>query len=52
MGLLRAALLVDGSRYAAACLAANWAREARLPVVADLDKLYPTIDSLLPGSIT
>ena len=43
------ALLVDGHDTAAACLAANWAREARLPVVADLDKLYPTIDSLLPG---
>ena len=43
------ALLVDGHDTAAACLAAKWAREARLPVVADLDKLYPAIDSLLPG---
>jgi len=43
------ALLIDGHDTTAACLAAKWAREARLPVVADLDKLYPAIDSLLPG---
>lgn len=43
------ALLVDGHDTAAARLAANWAREAGIPVVADLDKLYLGIDSLLPG---
>jgi sulfofructose kinase len=43
------ALLVDGHDTAAARLAAQWAREAGIPVVADLDTLYPTIDLLLPA---
>src|SRR5215471_10501328 len=41
------ALLVDGHDTPAARLAARWAREAKIPVVADLDKLYPAIDTLL-----
>ncbi len=43
------ALHVDGHDTAAACVAANWARESGIPVVADLDKLYPAIDTLLPA---
>lgn len=42
------ALLVDGHDTAAALEAARWARTANIPVVADLDKLYPTIGTLLP----
>jgi sulfofructose kinase len=42
------ALLVDGHDTAAALLAAQWARASKIPVVADLDKLYPAIDTLLP----
>ncbi|MGH9574609.1 MAG: carbohydrate kinase family protein [Candidatus Acidiferrales bacterium] len=42
------ALLVDGHDTAAAVQAAQWARKADIPVVADLDKLYPTIETLLP----
>ncbi|MBS1840120.1 MAG: carbohydrate kinase family protein [Acidobacteria bacterium] len=42
------ALLVDGHDTAAAFQAAKWARAAKIPVVADLDKLYPAIDTLLP----
>ena len=41
------ALLVDGHDTAAAVQAAKWARDAGIPVVADLDKLYPCIDTLL-----
>jgi len=41
------ALLVDGHDTAAARQAAEWAREAKIPVAADLDKLYPAIDTLL-----
>jgi len=42
------ALLVDGHDTTAALQAAQWARAAQIPVVADLDKLYPAIDTLLP----
>ncbi len=42
------ALLVDGHDTAAAVTAAAWARAANIPVIADLDELYPGIDSLLP----
>jgi len=41
------ALHVDGHDTAAAALAARWAREAGIPVVADLDEPYPGIDELL-----
>jgi sulfofructose kinase len=42
------ALHVDGHDTAAATLAAGWAREAGVPVIADLDELYPGIEGLLP----
>lgn len=42
------ALLVDGHDTAAATLAATWAGEAGIPVVADIDELYPGIEELLP----
>ena len=41
------ALLVDGRDTAAATKAAQWAREAGIPVIADLDESYPDINSLL-----
>jgi sugar/nucleoside kinase (ribokinase family) len=41
------ALLVDGHDTAAATQAARWAREAGVPVIADLDEPYPGIDALL-----
>jgi sulfofructose kinase len=41
------ALHVDGHDTAAAILAATWAREAGIPVVADLDELYPGVEALL-----
>ena len=41
-------LHVDGHDTAAATLAATWAREAGIAVVADLDELYPGIQELLP----
>jgi sugar/nucleoside kinase (ribokinase family) len=41
------ALHVDGHDTAAATLAATWAREAGVPVVADLDELYPGVEDLL-----
>jgi sulfofructose kinase len=41
------ALHVDGHDTAAATLAAAWAREAGVPVVADLDELYPGVEELL-----
>lgn len=41
------ALHVDGYDTAAATLAAGWAREAGVPVVADLDELYPGVEELL-----
>ena len=41
------ALLIDGHDTAAATLASQWAREAGIPVVADLDEIYPGIETLL-----
>jgi sulfofructose kinase len=41
------ALLVDGYDAAAAAHAARWARAARIPVVADVDNLYPGFKALL-----
>jgi sulfofructose kinase len=41
------ALHVDGYDIAAATLAATWAREAGVPVIADLDEIYPGIEALL-----
>jgi len=41
------ALHVDGHDTAAAALAAGWAREAGVPVIADLDDSYPGVDALL-----
>ena len=41
-------LHVDGHDTAAAAVAAKWAREAGIPVVADLDELYPGVEELLP----
>jgi len=42
------ALLIDCYDVSAASRAAEWARFAQIPVIADLDELYPGIDSLLP----
>jgi sulfofructose kinase len=41
------ALLVDGFDTAAAAQAAAWAREAGIPVVADLDETYPGVEELV-----
>jgi sulfofructose kinase len=41
------ALHVDGYDTAAATLAASWAREAGIPVIADLDEPYPGLEALL-----
>ncbi len=41
------ALHVDGFETAAATLAARWAREAGLPVTADLDEVYAGVDGLI-----
>jgi sulfofructose kinase len=41
------ALHVDGHDTAAATVAARWARAAGIPVVADLDELYPGVEELL-----
>src|SRR6201987_4321391 len=40
-------LHVDGHDTAAATIAATWAREAGVPVVADLDEIYPGVDALI-----
>lgn len=40
-------LLVDGCDTAAAIRAAQWAREAGVPVIADLDDAYPDSEQLL-----
>ncbi len=42
------ALLVDGYHVQAAITAAGWAREAGIPVVADLDVVRPELQELLP----
>jgi sugar/nucleoside kinase (ribokinase family) len=41
------ALHVDGHDTAAAATAAKWARAAGIPVVADLDEIYPGVEELL-----
>jgi sugar/nucleoside kinase (ribokinase family) len=41
------ALHVDGYDTAAATCAARWAREAAIPVIADLDEIYEGVDELL-----
>ena len=41
------ALHVDGYDTAAATLAASWAHAAGIPVVADLDEIYPGVDKLI-----
>lgn len=41
------ALHVDGHDTAAATLAARWAREAGISVIADLDEAYPGVEDLL-----
>jgi sulfofructose kinase len=41
------ALHVDGYDTEAAILASTWAREAGIPVIADLDELYPNVEDLL-----
>jgi sulfofructose kinase len=46
--ILRArALHLDGHDTSAAATAARWASEASIPVVADLDNLYPGVEGLL-----
>jgi sulfofructose kinase len=40
-------LHLDGYDTAAATLAAKWARAAGIPVVADLDELYPGVEGLI-----
>jgi sulfofructose kinase len=41
------ALHIDGCDTAAATVAAGWARDAGIPVIADLDELYPGVEELL-----
>jgi sulfofructose kinase len=41
------ALHVDGYDTAAATLAATWAHAAGIPVIADLDEIYPGVEALL-----
>jgi sulfofructose kinase len=41
------ALHVDGHDTAAATVAAGWARAAGVPVVADLDEIYPGVEALI-----
>jgi sulfofructose kinase len=43
------ALHVDGHDTDAAATAAGWARAVGVPVVADLDELYPGVEALLPN---
>ena len=42
------ALLLDGCDEGACLKAAKWARQARIPVVADLDTVYQHVDKLVP----
>lgn len=42
-----AALHLDGCEIEAATLASRWAREAGIPVIADIDETYPGIDELI-----
>jgi sulfofructose kinase len=42
-------LLVDGYDTAAAAEAATWAHAAGIPVIADLDDVYPGVEELLPN---
>lgn len=42
------ALHIDGFDTAAATQAALWAREEGVPVIADLDEIYPGVEHLLP----
>lgn len=41
------ALHVDGYDTATATVATRWAREAGIPVIADLDELYPGVEQLM-----
>jgi sulfofructose kinase len=41
------ALHIDGHDTAAAALAAGWAHAANIPVIADVDDLYPGVETLL-----
>lgn len=41
-------LLLDGCDVEACALAARWAREEGIPVVADLDTVYKNVEKLLP----
>jgi sulfofructose kinase len=41
------ALHVDGYDTAAATVAAKWARAAGVPVIADLDEIYPGVEELI-----
>lgn len=41
------ALHVDGFETAAATAAARWARAAGIPVIADLDEIYPGVEDLI-----
>jgi len=43
------ALLIDGHDTGAAATAARWARLARIPVTADLDTVYPGVETVLPN---
>ena len=45
--LFRSLLHVDGHDCAGAAAAARWARDAAIPVIADLDNLYPGVEALL-----
>lgn len=44
------ALHVDGHDAEAAACAARWAREAGMPVTADVDNIYPGVESLLAST--
>jgi sugar/nucleoside kinase (ribokinase family) len=41
------ALHLDGFETAAATVAAGWARDAGVPVIADLDEIYPGVEGLV-----